>query len=116
MAPRTLSIAHSSIAVCVYSTRSLAAAHASLFQITYLDSPGPHVRHQHDIRVTDQTRMHLWLVLEDVQADGTHLAAVERGDEGVFVDDGSSRRVHDHDAVFHFGEFRVRDYVAGVFL
>lgn len=87
-----------------------------IYEYTYLNSPSPHVRHEHDVRIANQARMHLGFVLEHVQPHGAHLSAVQGLNEGVFVDDGAPCGVDDHDAVFHLCEFGAGDYVAGVFL
>lgn len=84
--------------------------------ITYLDGPRPHVRHEHDVRVRDEARVHLGLLLVDVQARGCDMAALERLYQRVLVHDGPSCRVDDDDTLLHLGELRCRDDVACVFL
>lgn len=74
------------------------------------------MRHEQHIRVADETRVDLGLLLVDVQTGGVDLAAVEGGDQSGFVDDGPARGVDDDDAVFHLLELGGADDVAGVFL
>jgi len=69
-----------------------------------------------DIRVTDETRVNLWLLLKDIKASGVHLAVVQGFDKSCFVHDGTSGRVDDNNAVLHLGEFRIADDVVGIFL
>lgn len=83
---------------------------------THLHSPSPHMRHEHHVRVAQQARVDLGLLLEDVQTGREDLAAVEGLDQGGLVDDGAPGRVDDDHAVLHLGEFGAADDVARVFL
>jgi hypothetical protein len=84
--------------------------------VSHLDGPCAHVRDKKHIGVPDKARVDLGLFLEDIQAGGVDLAAIEGLDEGLFVHDCASRRVDNHDTVLHLLKLGFADDVAGVFL
>lgn len=83
---------------------------------TYLIRPSPHMRHQHHIRIPQQSRMNLGLFLKHIQTRRKDFAAIQGFDESGLVDDCASRCVDDDNAVFHFCEFGFADDVVCVFL
>lgn len=100
----------------------LSLKYVSFFSISirgkgaHLHSPGTHVRNQKYPGVTNETRMNLRLLLEDIETGGVDLVVVESFDEGCFINDGASGRVDNDNAVLHLGEFGFADDVVGVFL
>lgn len=74
------------------------------------------MRNQHNIRVTDKTRMDLGFFLKDVKTGRINLAAVKSLHKSFFVDDGTSSSVDNDNTIFHLGKFRCADDVASVFL
>lgn len=77
----------------------------------YLNCRCTHMRQQAHMRILQQTRMQIRLLLVHVQTDGKHSTGIESLNQSIFVQDSSSRCVHDDDTGFHLLELCGRDDV-----
>ena len=71
------------------------------------------MREQNGVGAGKEAGVDVGLVFEDVEAARAYFAAVERVDEGGFVDEGAACRVDEHDAVLHLGELGRAEDVRG---
>jgi hypothetical protein len=83
---------------------------------TYLDGPGTHMRHEHDIWIGNQAFVDLRFVLVYVEAARVHMARVKRGNERFFIHDCTAGGIDQNDPLLHLGEFGSGNDVTGVFL
>ena len=111
-ADRTLPIVHSSILVLVFYLSAVSSDGLPTSARTYLDRRCAHMGKQANMRISDQARMDIRLLLIHVESDRKNPSRIQGVNQGVFIHDASSGGVDNNDAFLHLGKLFGGDNVS----